>query len=207
MRTSLFALALLALAGCARTATVVSDVGPREVGPTLYSADAVPTGTTLDLRLDDAVGTATSRVGDVFTATVAAPLRTRSGRTVVPAGARVTGRVTELDDSDSAADGAVVRLDFDRIEVGGRTHPFDAKVVAADVRRERGRSVGAAAGRGAVVGAVVGAVLDGADGALKGAAAGAAGGTAIALGTGDVDLALEAGTVLRVETNRRIDLR
>ena len=209
MRFSLLALALfVALSGCRSTAVGSSDTADsRRDAPLLYDADEVPTGTPMDLRLNDTIGTEMSEVGDLFYATVLGDLRTRDGRTVIPAGSRVMGRVTELDDSDGITDQAALRVEFDEITIRGRRHPFAATILEMDIDEDRETSLGRSAARGAVLGAIIGGVLGGRDGAAEGAARGAVGSTALNAVAGDVELTLEAGTRLRVETARRIDLR
>ena len=53
---------------------------------------------------------------------------------------------------------------------------------------------------------MLGAILGGGSGALKGGLIGAAGGTLIALGTGDVEAELPAGTLMTIRTTQPIDL-
>jgi hypothetical protein len=208
--TKLFAVAALVATGaCSRATTVESsgDVG----GVTPVSSNALPSGAVVNVTLDQAVGTKSSRVGDSFSATVAEPILASNGETVVPAGAKVYGKVTGLQDSNNAGQKAAIRLDFERINVNGLERPFEARITATQLKTEGGDTRNETlkkAGIGAAAGAVLGAVVGGGDltKILGGAAIGAAAGTVISLGTGDVDATLPAGSKMTLETTRRIAL-
>src|SRR6185312_3219937 len=71
-----------------------NEVPPAPVAapPTPPPPVVLPAGTTLAVRLNDALDSKTSKAGDTFTASVAQPV-TVQGRTVIPAGAAVSGDV------------------------------------------------------------------------------------------------------------------
>src|SRR5262245_56209052 len=122
---AIYALAALATSGaCARTTTVESsgDVAP----VTAANANSLPTGSVVTVALDQPVGTKTSKVGDTFSATVVDAIVASNGQTVVPAGSKVYGKVTGLQDSDNVGQKAAIRLDFERINVNGVERPFEA---------------------------------------------------------------------------------
>lgn len=207
----LAACATLAACASARTTTVES-AGTLDSPVIPVDARTLPAGVTIEARLDQTLGTRESRVGDGFTATVQSTVTARDGAVVVPAGARIEGRVTALEPSHRAGDPAVIRLAFERLRFEGRSYPFEAAVTRAAARTSGGDSRQETlrkAGIGAAAGAVLGAVLGDAD--LKhmavGAVLGAAVGTAISLGTGDVDSALPAGTTMTLRTTQTVALR
>lgn len=214
MRSPQWAAALvvgLLFAGCARQATVEST-GDVAISASPADARSLPSGTTLDVRLDQEIGTKSSKVGDTFTATVTNPVVAQNGATAVPAGSKVQGKITGLDNSDRVGEPAAIKIDFERLVVGGTSHPFYAKVTAtnletrgADTRSETLKK----AGIGAAAGAVLGAVLSGGDldKILLGGAIGAAAGTVISLGVGDVEGVLPAGTTMQLQTTRTVALR
>ncbi len=199
------------LTGCARQATMEST-GDVAISASPTDARTLPSGTTIDVRLDQELGTKSSKVGDAFTATVVNPIVAQNGATVVPAGSKIYGKITALDNSDRVGDAAAIKIDFERIEVGGTSHPLAAKVTAtnletrgADTRNETIKK----AGIGAAAGAVLGGILSGGDldKILIGGALGAAAGTAISLGMGDVEGVLPAGTTMKLQTTRTVGLR
>lgn len=88
---------VLALAGCGGPA--IRAVGPqtvRHAAPGTIRGPHVPAGSTLVARLEHSIDTLRSRPGEVFTARVTSALRDREGRVVVPAGARLRGRVSSV---------------------------------------------------------------------------------------------------------------
>jgi hypothetical protein len=59
-------------------------------------AGAVAAGTPFTVRLNDSLGTAVSQPGDDFSALVLTPLYTKDGRLIVPRGALLFGRVSDV---------------------------------------------------------------------------------------------------------------
>jgi len=207
---AVFALAALAATGaCARTATVEStgDVAPA----TPVNASTLPTGSVVTVALDQPVGTKTSKVGDTFSATVTDAVVTSNGQTVIPAGTKVYGKVTGLQDSDNVGQKAAIRLDFERINVNGVERPFEANITATNLQTQKEETRDETlkkAGIGAAAGAVLGAVIGGGDISkiLGGAAIGAAAGTVISLGGGDVEAVLPAGSKMTLQTTQQVAL-
>jgi outer membrane lipoprotein SlyB len=214
MRSSYLATGLVVgvlLAGCARQATVEST-GDVAISSSPADARTLPSGTTLDIRLDQEIGTKSSKVGDSFSATVVNAVLATNGVTAVPAGAKVYGKVTGLDNSDRVGEPAAIRIDFERIDVNGVSRPLYAKVTATNLETRGGDTRNETlkkAGIGAAAGAVLGGILSGGDldKILIGGAIGAAAGTVISLGVGDVEGVLPAGTTLQLQTTRTVALR
>ena len=205
-----FAVGLL-VAGCARQATVEST-GDVAISSSPADARSVPSGTTLDIRLDQEIGTKSSKVGDSFSATVVNAVVATNGVTAVPAGSKVYGKVTGLDNSDRVGEPAAIRIDFERIDVNGASRPLYAKVTATNLETRGGDTRSETirkAGVGAAAGAVLGGILSGGDldKILLGGALGAAAGTVISLGVGDVEGVLPAGTTMTLQTTRTVALR
>jgi hypothetical protein len=153
-----------------------------------------------------------SKVGDNFSATVENAVVAQNGTTVVPAGAKITGTVTGLDNSDHLGEPAAIKIEFEHLSMNGQTYPFNAKVTATNLETRGGdtrQETLKKAGVGAAAGAVLGAVLSGGDleKILLGGALGAAAGTVISLGTGEVEAVLPAGTRMTLQTTQTVALR
>ena len=213
MRSPTWAAALvvgLLVAGCARQSTIEST-GDVAVSSTPADARSLPSGTAIDVTLDQEIGTKSSKVGDTFTATVVNPIVATNGATTVPAGSKIQGKITGLDTSDKMGDQAAIKVDFDRIVVNGTSYPLNAKVTATELktRGESREETIRKAGVGAAAGAVLGAIVSGGDldKILLGGVLGAAAGTVISLGMGDVEGVLPAGTNLKLQTTQTIALR
>jgi hypothetical protein len=213
MRSSTLAAGLvvgLFLSGCARQATLEST-GDVAISATPVDARSLPSGTTLSVTLDQEIGTKSSKVGDSFSATVTDRIVAQNGATAVPAGAKVYGKITGLDNSDRVGEQAAIKIDFERIEVNGRSSPLYAKVTATNLQTRGGDTRNETlkkAGVGAAAGAVLGAIVSGGelDKILLGGALGAAAGTVISLGMGDVEGVLPAGTAMSLQTTRTVAL-
>ena len=205
-------LALAALSGtaaCARTTTVESAGEVATTTP--VTANSLPTGAVVTVTLDQAVGTKTSKVGDTFSATVVDAIVASNGQTVVPAGSKVYGKVTGLQDSDNVGQKAAIRLDFERININGVERPFEANITQTNLQTQKEETRDETlkkAGIGAAAGAVLGAVIGGGDISkiLGGAAIGAAAGTVISLGGGDVEAVLPAGSRMTLQTTQQVTL-
>jgi hypothetical protein len=205
------AIAMLATAGCARTAQVESG-GDVVTTPLPTNTSSIPVGTTLEVTLDQTLGTEQSKVGDDFTATVAEPLNTTSGALVVPKGAVVHGKVTGLHASEHAGDQAAIKLDFDSLTINGQAYAFNAKITRTDLKTQGGDTRNETlkkAGIGAAAGAALGAILgDASLGKIAlGGLLGAAAGTAISLGAGEVQAVLPEGTPMTIQSTEMVALR
>jgi hypothetical protein len=213
MRTRFWAVVLtgLLVAGCARQ-TRVESTGDVALSSTPADSRALPSGSTLEIRLDREIGTKVSKVGDTFSGTVENAVIAANGETVIPAGSKVYGKVTGLDNSDHAGEPAAIKVDFESIEIRGQSHPLSAKVTATNLQTRGGDSREETlkkAGIGAAAGAVLGAVLSGGELSkiLVGGALGAAAGTVISLGVGEVEGVLPAGTKMTLQTTSTVALR
>jgi hypothetical protein len=171
---------------------------------------AIPAGATIVATLDQALGTKISKAGEAFTATVGPTLYAQDGSVVVPAGARIEGHVTALDDSDNATEPALIRLAFDRVTFYGRSYPFAADIVQAHPvengpsKNDRTKQI--------VIGGAVGAALGGLlgkgdlDKIVIGGALGAAAGSIVSLGT-EVNATLPAGSAMTLRATQSTILR
>lgn len=164
----------------------------------------IPAGTEFEAELQSRLSVEEADEGDSFHATVSEAV-TRNGRTLVPEGALIHGRVTAV---QQAAEGRpnVLKLAFDRIEIDGRSYPMNVELTEANPRSRSGemlKKVGAGTALGAVVGGVIGGDLEG---ALIGAGVGAAAGTAVALGTQEEEGVLERGSEIRLVSREAIAL-
>jgi hypothetical protein len=201
---------LFAAAACAHPQIQTAN-GEISTPTSPANARSLPTGTPMDLTLDQQLGTQSSHAGDRFSATVVNPIIAQNGRTAVPAGAKVWGHVTAVTPASNAIQTAALVLDFDSLTFSGRSYPFDASITDTNLQR-KGPSTNQTlknAAIGAAAGAALGAILSGAerDKILIGAGLGAAAGTAISLGTQGQNGVLPAGSRLSVQTTQTVALR
>jgi len=210
--------AALAAGACGTTASDAADtplhseraagVSTTETAPG-YREMTIPTGTTLPLALTNSVASDTSAVEDSVTAELTSPI-TIDGRDVLPAGTRLTGVVTGVDDSDRVKGRAMIAFRFTSLRTGDARYDIEAESLshlAPATKGEDATKIGIGAGAGAIIGAIVG----GGDGAAKGAAIGGGAGTGVVLATkgkevrlgpgADVTTRLTAPVTVRVSRN------
>jgi Glycine zipper 2TM domain len=167
-------------------------------------------GTTIQLALNETLSTETNQAGDGFTATIREPVLDADGEVVIPAGALVRGRVTQVQKSGRVGETAILNLAFESVSFGGESFPLEASVVSANPERVNRSSTGQQVGKvavGAAAGAILGRVL-GKDtkSTIKGAVIGAAAGTAIAMGTADVDAVLKEGSLMVIKVDSPVTI-
>jgi hypothetical protein len=165
----------------------------RETAP----VSAIPVGTEIDVRLQDAVGSGRSQVEDRFRATTVVDLQVGE-RTVIPAGSDIRGVVRSVDKAGRIDRKGSMSLAFDQITVNGRAYEMRGLVTqaleGAGLKGEAGKL-----GTGAAAGGIIGGILGGVKGAIAGVLIGGGGVAAATPGT-DVDLA--PGTILRVRMDQ-----
>jgi len=102
-------------------------------------ATSLPEGTGIRMKLETALSTHRSKVGDVFTARVTQPVVV-SGQTLVPVGASVTGRVTKLTEPRRIAGKPTIAVLPDRIVMpNGNQYLITATIV--DTAKSSGTTV------------------------------------------------------------------
>lgn len=166
----------------------------------------LPAGTVLRVRVTRGFGSDFSRVEDPVTATLARGI-VIDGRTVLPAGSRVSGYVSDARRAGKVKGRARVAVRFTRIvdaeseAYSINTRPWVA--VAPATKKKDAMTIGIPAAGGAVVGALVG----GKKGAGIGAAAGGGAGTAVVLSTRGREVRIGRGAILAVRLRQPLTVR
>ena len=136
----------------------------------------VPAGTTVVVRMIDAIDSDTNRTGERFRASLDQPLQT-GDETVAPRGADVTVQLVRVEQSGRLTGREEVALDLYEIVVNGRKYPVAtsyAEIHSGSKTASTGKVVGGTAALGAIIGAIAGGGKGAAIGAASGAGAGAA---------------------------------
>ena len=156
----------------------------------------VPSGTELQLTLDDPVSSRTSRTEDRVRATVSRPV-VENGQVAIPAGTRVEGTVDRVRPAEGVTNAGQLDVSFNRLVLDdGRTLPLQSRIVSVghDTRFDRRK-----AGIGAAIGGVLGSVLGGTKGAVIGVIVGGAGGGLAGNAGRNVELPAGAELTLRLD--------
>lgn len=154
----------------------------------------IPAGTTLAVRLVDAIDSERNQPGETFRATLNSPLAV-DGEIAIPAGYDVEGHLVDVKSAGKFAGQSVVVLQLDRISVGGKSY----SVQTDQYKRQgssRGKNTAEKVGAGAAIGAIIGGIAGGGKGAGIGAAAGGGLGGGVQAATKGQQIKLPSETVL-----------
>jgi hypothetical protein len=154
----------------------------------------IPAGTTLAVRLVDAIDSETAQQGQTFHATLDSPLAVE-GDVVIPAGYEVEGHVVAVQSAGKFAGKSLLSLQLDRISAAGKYY----NVQTDQWHREgssRGKNTAEKVGAGAAIGAVLGGLIGGGKGAAIGAASGGGIGGGVQAATKGQQIKLASETVL-----------
>ncbi len=154
----------------------------------------IPAGTVLDVKLTQPLSSKTAQAGDPFTATLADPI-VAHGKTVIPAGATVTGKVVDAKSKGKVKGEARLELAATSISVHGKTYPIQASMQGL-TEKGKGKRTAATTGGGAAGGALIGGLAGGGKGAGIGALVGAGVGFAGGAFTGNKQIELPAESQL-----------
>jgi hypothetical protein len=154
----------------------------------------IPSGTTLTVRLGEAVGSKISQAGQSFSATLANAI-VIGGKTAIPAGAAATGIVTDAKPLGRFAGGASLSLKLTSMNLNGIDSAIQTAAVT-QTAKGKGKRTAVMAGGGAALGALIGGLAGGGKGAAIGAVAGGGAGTGGAAFTGNKDIVLPAESAL-----------
>lgn len=177
----------------------------RERPTTIVRNITIPDNTVLDVTLNTALASDTSRVEQNVSGTVASPV-VIDGLTVIPAGSALRGHVTHVDDSDKVKGRAELGFRFTTLTVSSVTYDIDSKplsYVAEGTKKDDAVKIGVGAG----VGSVIGAITGGKKGAAIGAAVGAGAGTGVVLATDGKEIRLAEGRKLKVSLTNPLTIR
>lgn len=191
-------------AACATGTKVMSAGG--EVAPlTPLNRNWLPAGTSMSARLDQSIGTWSSRTGDTFSATVVNPVYAQDGTIAIPSGSVLHGRITGIHNTTVPGENNLIRLAFEDLQMRGRTFPVTASISNVAVERQMTPANIASNARGAVLGGIIsGAELSR---ILTAGLLGAATGTVISMGVGGAEGVMPVASTLTVRTNEDVRIR
>jgi hypothetical protein len=189
----------------ARVAPTERVVPVERTSETIVRNVTIPDNTVIDVTLNTALASDTSRVEQTVNGTVASPVIVE-GVTVIPAGSALSGHVTHVDDSDKIKGRAELGFRFTTLTVNSRTYDISSKpfsYVAEGTKKDDAVKIGV----GAAAGSVIGAIAGGKKGAAIGAAVGAGAGTGVVLATDGKEIRLAEGRKLKVSLSNPLTIR
>jgi hypothetical protein len=155
----------------------------------------VPANSIVTIRTIDAIDSSTNHAGEVFKASLDAPIVVDS-RVIVPAGADAYVKLVSASSAGRIAGRSELSLELASIVFQGKTY----NVASSDVKQtgaSRGKRSAATIGGGAALGALIGAVAGGGKGAAIGAAVGGGAGTGVQV--------LTKGQQVKIPSETRLD--
>ncbi|HXZ33826.1 MAG TPA: hypothetical protein VEH30_16235 [Terriglobales bacterium] len=165
----------------------------------------VPAGTSLTVRLGEAVGSKISQPGQSFSASLADAVQV-DGKTVIPAGAAARGTVVDAKPLGRFKGGASLQLQLVSITINGTERQIQTAAVS-QTEKGKGKRTAVLAGGGAGLGALIGGLAGGGKGAAIGAAAGAGAGGAGAAFTGNKDIVMPAESALTFSLSQPLEVK
>jgi len=162
----------------------------------------IPEGAQLDVTLDETLASNRNHAGDNFAASLVQPV-VANGKTIIPAGPPVTGRVVDAKESGRLHVPARLSVALSSVEVSGKSYDIDTNTLGETGKNHNKRNIGFIGG-GAAGGALIGGLAGGGKGALIGSLIGAGAGTAGAAATGKKDISIPAETRLQFRLMRPV---
>jgi hypothetical protein len=164
----------------------------------------VPAGTTLNIRLTQAINVDATQTGQMFKGLVDDPVMI-GGAIVIPRGASAVLQAAHAEQSGKMKGSDKVTLKVNAIGFGGQVYDVASSYVEKKGKGE-GKKTARKVGGGAGLGAIVGGIAGGGSGAAIGAAVGAAGGAVMA-STGEEHLNIPAETRLQFQLTAAVNIR
>ncbi|HUS19554.1 MAG TPA: BON domain-containing protein [Terriglobales bacterium] len=162
--------------------------------PVTQAKVTVPSGTELNVRVNDEISSEKVSVGDSFTGTLDSPIYV--GESIaIPAHADVQGRVVDVKSAGKFAGRSEMVLKLTNVSYNGRSYNLNTNQWQK-YGASRGKNTAAKVGGGAAIGAVIGAIAGGGKGAAIGAGVGAGAGTGAQAITKSEQIVLRPETML-----------
>jgi hypothetical protein len=171
----------------------------------LVSAETIPAGTKLTVRLESQISSRSAKAGQTFHANLAHNLVV-NGKKIADAGTPARVKVTYAKSSGRLHDPGQLTLRLSAIEINGKTAPISSTAYHAKGKSHTKGNVEKIGG-GAAAGALIGGLAGGGKGALIGTAAGAGAGTGLAAATGKEEAAVPAEAALTFTTTTAVTLK
>lgn len=170
-----------------------------------YREVTLPAGTMLAVRLTSSIASDSSEIEDAVRAALHEDVIV-GGDVVLPAGAEVLGRVTDVERSGRVKGRARIAFRFTMLKHEGDEYDVRTEAIERLAEATKGEDA-TKIGIGAGAGAALGAILGGGSGAAKGAAIGAAAGTGAVLATRGEEVRLEPGTAVATRLTAAVPVR
>jgi hypothetical protein len=184
----------------ASTSAIAPAPAPAAPPPPTFREVTIPSGTSLAVELRTTVASNTSAAEDRVQGVLRRPIVV-DGEEIVPAGAEVSGVVTEALPSARVKGRARLALRFNSITIDDAPTTIGTAAIARlapATKKDDAGKIAAGAGAGAIIGAITG----GKKGAVVGTVVGGGAGTGVVLATRGDEVTLASGTALTTTLTR-----
>jgi hypothetical protein len=131
---------------------------------------SVDSGTSLPVRITEALDSGTAQTGQTIHGTLAADI-IADNMIAIPRGTPVVGRVSDAKDATHFSGSSSLSIELTSVQLNGQSIPLSTSTFSQQ-GKGRGKNTAAKAGGGAALGAIIGALAGGGKGAAIGAASG-----------------------------------
>jgi hypothetical protein len=169
-------------------------VVPTPPPPPVSRTVEIPAGTALRAQMVDTVDSSVNKAGEMFRASLAAPIVIRN-EVIVPAGADLYVRLVDANSAGRMTGRSGLTLQLASLEFQGQSYDL----VSNDYQQtgaSEGRRTAGTIGGGAAIGAIIGGIVGGGKGAAIGAGTGAGAGTVASAATKAQQVQVPAETKL-----------
>ena len=165
----------------------------------------IPAGTSISVRLGQALSSKNNKTGDTFTASVSTPISIK-GETAIPSSSPVSGSVVSAAAKGKIKGAGELDLTLTGITIKGTPYSIATNTLEQTVKG-KGKRTAVATGGGAGAGALIGGLAGGGKGAAIGAGIGAGAGFVGGTMTGNQQIELPAESVLTFKLTQSITLK
>ena len=157
----------------------------------------IPASTTLAIRMIDGVDSSVNQAGEVFHASLDAPIVV-DDQVIVPRGADVYVRLASASSAGHLTGKSELHMELIKLEYQGRSYPLVSSTYSLS-GSSRGKNTAEKVGGGAALGAIIGALAGGGKGAAIGAGVGA--------GVGGVYQGATKGKQVKIPSETKLDFQ
>jgi hypothetical protein len=175
----------------------VPQAAPQPPPPPQPVQVVIPASTTLTIRMIDGVDSSVNRSGEIFHASLDAPIVV-DNQVTIPKGADVYVRLTSASSAGHVSGKSELHLELIKIEFQGSSYPLMSSTYSL-TGSSRGKNTAEKVGGGAVLGALIGALAGGGKGAAIGAGVGA--------GAGGVYQGATRGKQVKIPSETKLDFQ
>jgi outer membrane lipoprotein SlyB len=168
---------------------------------TTGSRITLPSGTSIEVRVNESLSSETTPQGEKFTGTVTSDITDpNTNRVIIPRGAEVTGRVLSATPSGRLSNSGELQLLLSTIRYGNAVSNITVEPYVIKGESHT-KSNATKVGGGAALGAIIGAIAGGGKGAAIGAGVGGAAGAGTAAATGKRPAEVQPEALLKFITS------